>query len=90
MAVAVNVLTGAADTGLGINAAAKALGLDFVPLARERYDLIIPNEFMDSPQVQAVLDLLASPTFKARIEILGGYETSLTGTVMKAGMGLGE
>ena len=38
MAVAVNVLTGAADCGLGIHAAAKALDLDFVPLARERYD----------------------------------------------------
>lgn len=90
MAVAVNVLTGAADTGLGIYAAAKALNLDFVPLARERYDLIIPTEYLDTPQVQAVLELLKSPTFKARIEALGGYETSLTGTVMEPGIGLGE
>ena len=43
MAVAVNVLTGAADCGLGIFAAAKALDLDFVPLAHERYDLVIPH-----------------------------------------------
>ncbi len=43
MAVAANVLTGAADCGLGIFAAAKALDLDFVPLAHERYDLIIPQ-----------------------------------------------
>ena len=90
MAVAVNVLTGAADTGLGIYAAAKALDLGFVPLARERYDLIIPNAYLDTPQVKAVLDLLHSPTFKARIEALGGYETTLTGTIMTPGIGLGE
>ncbi|UZP66145.1 molybdopterin biosynthesis protein [Desulfovibrio mangrovi] len=90
MAVAVNVLTGATDTGLGIYAAAKALDLDFVPLARERYDLIIPNHFMETAGVQAVLRLLASPTFHARIEALGGYETTLTGQIMKPGTGLGE
>ena len=90
MAVAVNVLTGAADTGLGIYAAAKALDLDFVPLARERYDLVIPTAFLETPQVKAVLNLLNSPTFKARIETLGGYETPLTGTIMKPGIGLGE
>lgn len=90
MAVAVNVLTGAADTGLGIYAAAKALDLDFVPLARERYDLIIPTAHLEVPQVQAVLKLLQSPTFKARIEALGGYETSLTGQIMTPGIGLGE
>ncbi len=89
MAVAVNVLTGAADTGLGIFAAARALALDFVPLARERYDLIIPNRFMDTPGIQAVLRLLNSPTFHARIEALGGYETTLTGQIMQPGTGLG-
>lgn len=90
MAVAVNVLTGAADTGLGIFAAAKALDLDFVPLARERYDLIIPDRFLDTPSVKAVLQLLKSPTFRARIEALGGYETTLTGQIMQPGTGLGE
>lgn len=90
MAVAVNVLTGAVDTGLGIYAAARALDLDFVPLARERYDLMIPNAFMHTEGVQAILALLASPTFAARIEALGGYETPLTGHVMTPGIGLGD
>lgn len=89
MAVAANVRTGATDCGLGIHAAAKALGLDFVPLARERYDLIIPDRFMDEPRVRAVLALLRDPAFAARIESLGGYETYLMGTVMHEGMGLG-
>lgn len=90
MAVAANVLTGTADTGLGIYAAAKALDLDFVPLARERYDLVIPSQYLETPNVQAVLELLCSSSFAARIAALGGYETSLTGQIMKPGIGLGE
>ncbi|MFV0422454.1 molybdopterin biosynthesis protein [Oleidesulfovibrio sp.] len=90
MAVAANVLTGSADCGLGIRAAARALGLDFVPLARERYDLLIPEQFMEDPRIMAVLQLLSSPAFLARIEALGGYETTLTGQVMQAGTALGE
>ena len=85
MAVAVNVLTGAADCGMGIYAAAKALGLDFVPLALERYDLVIPTRFLDDPRVQAVRALLDSPAFKARIEAQGGYDTPLTGQIMAEG-----
>lgn len=85
MAVAVNVLTGAADCGMGIYAAAKALELDFVPLALERYDLVIPTKFLDDPRIVAVRTLLDSPDFKARIEAQGGYDTPLTGQIMHAG-----
>mgnify|MGYP001234685223 CR=1 FL=1 len=88
MAVAVNVLTGAADTGLGIYAAARALGLDFVPLARERYDLLVAEDQADE-RTAAVLDLLHDKAFLAKIEALGGYETKLTGRIMAPGMGLG-
>lgn len=89
MAVAVNVLTGAAHCGMGIFAAAKALNLDFVPLARERYDLAIPNAYMNDPRIQAVISLLQTPTFKTRIAELGGYETTLTGQIMTRGIKLG-
>lgn len=82
MAVAVNVLTGAADCGMGIAAAAQALDLDFVPLALERYDLVIPDRFMDTPSVQAMLGLLHEDTFKERIMSRGGYEINLTGQIM--------
>jgi putative molybdopterin biosynthesis protein len=88
MAVAVNVLTGTASCGLGIYAAARALGLDFVPLARERYDLAFLPELADW-KVGTVLELIRSEAFKARIEALGGYETALTGRIMEPGMGLG-
>jgi putative molybdopterin biosynthesis protein len=90
MAVAVNVLTGAADCGLGAYAAAKALNLGFIPVARERYDLIIPRRFLDDPRIKAVLAVIRSEDFKRRIEELGGYETALTGREMRPGDGLSE
>ena len=49
MAVAVNVLSGTADVGLGIMAAARALGLDFIPLTPERYDLVVPKPPLPTP-----------------------------------------
>ncbi|MFA7165705.1 MAG: molybdopterin biosynthesis protein [Desulfoplanes sp.] len=89
MALAANILTGAADCGLGIYAAAKALGLDFVPLARERYDLVIPKIFFDDPKIHTLLTIVRQETIKKKIAALGGYETTLTGQIMKPGMGLG-
>jgi len=90
MGVAVNVQTGAADCGMGVFAAAKALSLDFLPVARERYDLIIPRAYLDDPKIQAVLAVIGTDDFKARVAALGGYETQLTGRFMAPGMGLGE
>ncbi|QGY41773.1 molybdopterin biosynthesis protein [Pseudodesulfovibrio cashew] len=89
MAVAVNVLTGAASCGLGIYAAAKALDLDFVPLAHERYDLIIPSEHMEDIRVQTLMRLISTENVKKKIKAQGGYEIDLTGQIMKPGMGLG-
>lgn len=89
MAVAVNVLTGAADCGLGIFAAAKALDLDFVPLAHERYDLVIPTQHINDPRIETLLALIRSDEVQQKIAGLGGYEIDLTGQVMEPGMGLG-
>jgi putative molybdopterin biosynthesis protein len=89
MALAANVLTGAADCGLGIFAAARALNLGFAPLARERYDLLIPKVHFTDPKVQALLDMIRQPVILERIQALGGYETTLTGQVMEPGQGLG-
>lgn len=90
MAVAVNVLTNAADCGQGIYAAAKALGLDFVPLARERYDLILPTEYLTDPRIVTLRQVIGTAQFQERMRGLGGYDTPLTGKIMKPGMGLGE
>ena len=84
MAVAVAVLSGKADTGLGIRSAANALGLDFVPLVEERYDLLIPGEYWDEPMIQAVREVIDTPLFRETVEQMGGYSTRDTGTVQPA------
>lgn len=82
MSVAVAVLGGRADVGLGIYAAAKALDLDFIPVATEQYDLVIPEQFVDSDSIHAVLDTIRSAEFKRRVEALGGYSTEKTGEIL--------
>lgn len=83
MAVGINILSGTADVGMGIFAAAKALGLDFIPVAKERYDLVILKDIMDDPKIEILLEIINSSRFKKKIEELGGYETHLTGKVMQ-------
>jgi putative molybdopterin biosynthesis protein len=82
MAVAVAVLSGTVDTGLGIHAAAAALGLDFIPVVTEQYDLVIPSLHFESENVQLLLEAVNSPEFKKRVEALGGYSTKKTGTII--------
>ncbi|NOY69291.1 MAG: molybdopterin biosynthesis protein [Deltaproteobacteria bacterium] len=79
MAVAVSVLSGNADAGMGIFAAAKALGLDFIPVARESYDLLIPERFIDSEPIRELLDVIRSAIFISRVSALGGYHMEETG-----------
>ena len=82
MSVAVAVLNGAADVGLGIYAAARALELDFIPVATEQYDLIIPKSYFKAPKLKTLLDTISTPIFKKRVEKLGGYNTKRTGMVL--------
>ena len=79
--VASAVNEGRADVGLGIEAAALAYGLDFVPLTVERYDLVIPEDQWERPPVQALATGLKMDELKAAIDGLGGYDISRTGTV---------
>ena len=82
MAVAVAVLSEAADVGLGIRAAAHALGLDFVPVASEDYELVVPEAHWAHPGIQALLQAVRSEAFAARMAELGGYETGRTGEIV--------
>lgn len=82
MAVASAVATGAADAGLGIRAAAKALDLGFIPVVEERYDLCIPAEYWDTPVIQRILHVMARPEFKTHVADLGGYDLRDCGKVM--------
>jgi molybdopterin molybdotransferase/putative molybdopterin biosynthesis protein len=82
MAVAAAIMGGAADTGLGILAAARALDLDFLPLLRERYDLVIPKVHYESDLLQPLLRVIRSQDFRSAVEGLGGYGVEDMGKVM--------
>jgi molybdopterin molybdotransferase/putative molybdopterin biosynthesis protein len=82
MSVAVAVQSGTADAALGIYAAAKALDLDFIPVVTEQYDLIIPEHFFDSENIQILLETIRSEEFKKQVEALGGYSTQKTGQII--------
>jgi putative molybdopterin biosynthesis protein len=81
LAVAAAVASGVADAGLGIRAAARALALDFAPLAQERYDLVIPQAYYESELLRPLLDLLHDHDFKTAVMALPGYDVRLMGTV---------
>ena len=81
LAVAAAVASGAADAGLGIRAAARALNLDFVPLAHEPYELIIPRVHFESERLQPLLALLHDPTFRAAVAAMPGYDVGGMGKV---------
>jgi len=82
MSVAVDVLSGAADCGMGIYAAAKALDLDFIPTDQEQYDLVIPTANLNDPNIRTVLDTIRSQGFRERVLALGGYDPSRSGELL--------
>ncbi len=77
--VAVAVLSGVANVGMGVLAAARALGLDFIPVATEQYDFIVPRKNLDDWKVINLLDILKSKRYKERISALGGYGVERSG-----------
>ena len=79
LAVAAAVAAGRADCGLGIHAAARAFGLDFVPVTTEPYDLVVAPGMLDDPLLAPLWALLRSPTFRSAVEGLGGYSTAQMG-----------
>lgn len=86
LAVAAAVSSGAAGVGLGILAAARALGLDSVLLLKERFDLVIPREFYESPLLAPLLTIIRREDFPREAESLGGYDTSEMGRVVAEGL----
>ena len=79
MAVAATIAFEAADTGIAVKAAALAMGLDFITLTEERYDLVVPDHFLNEPSVQALLDILRQDPLRRQVESLGGYDASRMG-----------
>ncbi|NJD59610.1 MAG: molybdopterin biosynthesis protein, partial [Anaerolineae bacterium] len=79
LAVAAAISSGRADCGLGIAAAAQALGLDFIPLYQERYDLVIPQVYYQDKLLEPLLRLLFDGDFKKTVASLAGYNIDRMG-----------
>ena len=81
LAVAAAVASGMADCGMGVRSGALALGLEFVAIGWERYDLVIPHAHLDHPGVRNVIALLDDAEFRAALGAQPGYDTRETGTI---------
>ncbi|MHB1651818.1 MAG: substrate-binding domain-containing protein [Desulfitobacteriaceae bacterium] len=80
MAVASRVARGEADVGLGIEKAAMQVkNVEFIPMQKERYDLVIREEDMVKPHFQSLLEILRSPAFRNEVVGIGGYDVSHMG-----------
>jgi len=85
LAVARSIAGGKADVGLGIEAAARACHIDFLPLYRERYDMVMPIENHKNKRLAPLLKVIASKDFQKAVTEAGGYDTSETGTTTIVG-----
>jgi len=83
IAVAVRVANGFADCGLAVRAAAVALGMDFVPIDEERYDLLVDGRFFTTLPCRRLLETIASPAFRRRAEACGGYSLASAGDILR-------
>jgi len=79
LAVALAVKSGEADAGVAVYSAAKALGLEFVSVATERYEIAIRREHLEDPRVAELCAAITSYAFRDVMDRLGGYDTRETG-----------
>jgi putative molybdopterin biosynthesis protein len=82
MNVAAAVLSGRADCALGVRAAAVALGLDFIPVGVEQYDLVVAKAWADDERMQALLEVIRSPEFREAVTAMGGYDAGRSGEIL--------
>lgn len=80
--IASSVANDQADVGIGIQSTAHRMGLDFIPLFHERYDLVFLHEKIPAEAWQKILMILNAPAFHKAIERQVGYDTSLTGKIL--------
>jgi putative molybdopterin biosynthesis protein len=76
------VADGLVDVGMGVRSAARLLGLGFIPLQEERYDLVIPTPYLTAhPVLSSFLDAIVSRPFRNEVDALGGYDTREMGKI---------
>jgi putative molybdopterin biosynthesis protein len=86
MAVAMEVLRGKADCGMGVFSAAQSLGLGFIPIREESYDIVTPHENLKLPQVKSMLRVIKLNEFIEAMEGVGGYDLTDTGKIVWEGV----
>ncbi|MEX8519364.1 MAG: substrate-binding domain-containing protein [Leptothrix sp. (in: b-proteobacteria)] len=82
MAVAAAIASGVADCGMGIEAAAQAFGLDFIPLVAEDYFLVCLKDTLEHPAVRKLCEVLHSPRWRQALTTLPGYQPFESGEVL--------
>ena len=80
--VGLGVLRGAADVGLATRTTAQLLGLDFIPLTRERFDMLVPKDRFFTRGIQVLLGIIGSREFRERVGTLGGYDVTESGRII--------
>ncbi|MBK9168583.1 MAG: helix-turn-helix domain-containing protein [Bryobacterales bacterium] len=70
-----------AEACVATRSAARAFGLEFIPLESERYDFVIRRDTLHLPAVQQFLEVLQKASLRRRLEVVAGYDTSKTGAV---------
>ncbi|MEA4821916.1 MAG: molybdopterin biosynthesis protein, partial [Erysipelotrichales bacterium] len=80
--VAAAIAAGSADAGLGIDSAAKAYRLDFIPVGRERYDLLMRRSFLESEAGQVLLKTIRDEKYARQVESMGGYDMAERGKIV--------
>jgi excisionase family DNA binding protein len=80
--VGLRVLSGHYDAGLATRTTAQLLGLDFVRLTRERFDMLVPKDRFFTKPMQNVLSVVGSREFRERVSALGGYEVAESGRIV--------
>jgi molybdate-binding protein/DNA-binding XRE family transcriptional regulator len=82
LAAAYAVVSGDADVCLATRSAAQTFGLDFIPLHSERYDLVLRKKTAGLPAIQTFLDVLQRAALRRKLEVLAGYDTTQTGSLV--------
>jgi excisionase family DNA binding protein len=79
--LAATIRAGQADCGIATRAAAKSAGLDFVPLLRENFDLLMRQRSYFRPNMQALIGFLRESRFRQRAIEMSGYDTISAGQI---------
>ena len=82
LGVAAVIANGDADVGVGSERSAQIVGIDFIPLIEERYDLVLLKAERNQALIQHIKDLLNSTAFKNELQYFGGYDLSKTGQII--------